>query len=417
MSEYTYSPIMNYATRQRESIDLPYVGGASLEYVAGWVKYYIGDILKDYAPLRSPTFVGAPKAPTPSAGDNSTRIATTAFVNSAIQDALRGAGLATVYTYKGSVNSYADLPASGNTVGDVYNIITADATHDILPGDNVAWDGSQWDKLAGLVDLEGYAPINSPAFTGVPTADTAAKGTNTIQLATTAFVQTALGDYTKTSDLGDLALLDNIPHTKISDWDQATSNFLTEHQSLNGVVKTTGNQSIAGTKTFSSSPQVPTASAGDSSQKAASTAFVQNAVNAAGDSYVKTTGNQTVDGVKTFNSSPKAPTPATGDNSTKVATTAFVQDAISNANITASVPVTKVTATWPANATSLTITDNSITATNLVVIVAPTTETAFDAVALAKITSTSQSAGRIVLTALGTAPSSATPIAIAIIGD
>jgi len=40
---------------------------------------------------------------------------------------------------------------------------------------------------------------------------------------------------------------------------------------------------------------------------------------------VGTSGDQTVAGVKTFSSSPIAPTPTTGDNTTKVATTAFVK--------------------------------------------------------------------------------------------
>jgi hypothetical protein len=39
----------------------------------------------------------------------------------------------------------------------------------------------------------GYAPINSPSFTGVPVAVTAMAGTNSTQLATTAFVANALG--------------------------------------------------------------------------------------------------------------------------------------------------------------------------------------------------------------------------------
>lgn len=42
------------------------------------------------------------------------------------------------------------------------------------------------------------------------------------------------------------------------------------------------------------------------------------------------TGNETVAGVKTFSSSPIAPTPTTGDNTTKVATTAFVASALVN---------------------------------------------------------------------------------------
>src|SRR5262245_66063123 len=40
-----------------------------------------------YAPINSPTFTGDPKAPTPTAGDNDTSIATTAFVTSAISTA------------------------------------------------------------------------------------------------------------------------------------------------------------------------------------------------------------------------------------------------------------------------------------------------------------------------------------------
>lgn len=40
--------------------------------------------------------------------------------------------------------------------------------------------------------ISSKADINSPALTGTPTAPTASSGTNTTQLATTAFVQTAL---------------------------------------------------------------------------------------------------------------------------------------------------------------------------------------------------------------------------------
>ena len=39
------------------------------------------------------------------------------------------------------------------------------------------------------VDLSSYAPLASPALTGVPTAPTAAAGTNTTQIATTAFAK------------------------------------------------------------------------------------------------------------------------------------------------------------------------------------------------------------------------------------
>ena len=70
-------------------------------------------------------------------------------------------GLTTVYQYKGSVATYADLPTTGQKVGDVWNVETADPDHGIKAGDNVAWDGAQWDALGGNHDLSGYARLNS----------------------------------------------------------------------------------------------------------------------------------------------------------------------------------------------------------------------------------------------------------------
>lgn len=69
-------------------------------------------------------------------------------------------GLTTVYQYKGSVATYADLPTTGQKVGDVWNVETADPDHGIKAGDNVAWDGAQWDALGGNHDLSGYAQLN-----------------------------------------------------------------------------------------------------------------------------------------------------------------------------------------------------------------------------------------------------------------
>lgn len=79
-------------------------------------------------------------------------------------------GLATVYKYNGSVETYADLPTSGQQVGDVWNVETADPDHGIKAGDNVAWDGAQWDTLGGNHDLNGYAQLNSAnTFTALNT--------------------------------------------------------------------------------------------------------------------------------------------------------------------------------------------------------------------------------------------------------
>ena len=101
------------------------------------------------APLVSPTFTGTPVAPTASdATTNTTQIATTAFVQS----------------------------VSGGLVADAIN----DGTTGVAPSQNAVFDG-----------LALKAPIADAIFTGTPTAPTAASGTNTTQIATTAFVQSA----------------------------------------------------------------------------------------------------------------------------------------------------------------------------------------------------------------------------------
>ena len=53
-------------------------------------------------------------------------------------------------SYKGQVTAYSDLPASPST-GDMYNVTTADSTHGLLAGDNVIWDGTDWDVLTGTI--------------------------------------------------------------------------------------------------------------------------------------------------------------------------------------------------------------------------------------------------------------------------
>ena len=60
-------------------------------------------------------------------------------------------------------------------------------------------DSSQKIATTGYVKGQQYAPLNSPALTGTPTAPTASPGTNTTQVATTAFVETAIGFTAPTS--------------------------------------------------------------------------------------------------------------------------------------------------------------------------------------------------------------------------
>lgn len=73
-----------------------------------------------------------------------------------------------VYRVKGTKATVSDLPTTGNTVGDVWNVTSASGTigeADYVPaGTNYVWklkDGSttegEWDALGGTVDLSGYA--------------------------------------------------------------------------------------------------------------------------------------------------------------------------------------------------------------------------------------------------------------------
>ena len=65
--------------------------------------------------------------------------------------------IAKAVNYRGSVNSYGELPKSGMAVGDMYNITTADKANSIKAGDNVVYNGNSWDNMGGTIDLSGYA--------------------------------------------------------------------------------------------------------------------------------------------------------------------------------------------------------------------------------------------------------------------
>ena len=114
--------------------------------------------------LSSPTFTGAPLAPTPSTGTNTTQIATTAFVNAEVAALV------------------ASAPATLNTLNELATAIGDDANFSTTITNSIA----------------AKAPLADPTFTGIPAAATASAGTNTTQLATTAFVTGALGSYSTT---------------------------------------------------------------------------------------------------------------------------------------------------------------------------------------------------------------------------
>lgn len=86
-----------------------------------------------------------------------------------------------VFTFKGSVTTYDDLPTENQEIGDVYNIEQADPDEGILAGDNVVWTGDSWDKLAGSVDLSAYATKEYVEDNFVPFTVEGTNGTALIQ--------------------------------------------------------------------------------------------------------------------------------------------------------------------------------------------------------------------------------------------
>lgn len=90
------------------------------------------------------------------------------------------ASVAAALDYKGTKDTYEELPAEGNKKGDVWNVVGA---HGTTPaGTNYAWDGTQWDPLGGTIDLSGYYTKTqvddaiSTAKTELEAADTALEG-------------------------------------------------------------------------------------------------------------------------------------------------------------------------------------------------------------------------------------------------
>ena len=148
-------------------------------------KSQVDALLAGKAPLASPGFTGVPTAPTAPANTNSTQIATTAFVNTAIAGFGAGDMAAAIYDTDndGKVDAaeVADAVPWSGIIGKPTGF--APSSHGHAVGD-----------ISGLQSaLNSKSPLTSPAFSGTPTAPTASTGTNTTQIATTAFVAAAIG--------------------------------------------------------------------------------------------------------------------------------------------------------------------------------------------------------------------------------
>ena len=99
------------------------------------------------ANLASPTFTGTPAAPTAASGTNTTQIATTAFVKTAVDNAIAGV---TQFSYE----VVTTLPVTGVN-GKIYLVAHSHGTGDAY--DEYIWTGSGYEKIGNTdVDLSGY---------------------------------------------------------------------------------------------------------------------------------------------------------------------------------------------------------------------------------------------------------------------
>ncbi|MFV3329324.1 phage tail protein [Pseudomonas sp. NY15437] len=154
----------------------------------------------------------------------------------------------------------------------------------------------------------GLAKLASPAFSGVPTAPTAAVGNNTQQLATTAFTQAAIAP---------LAPVASPAFTGTPTAPTAAVGSNTQQLATTAFVQASVAPLAAiASPAFSGVPTAPTAAAGTNSQQLATTAFIQAAI-----------APLAVSASPAFTGNPTAPTPAQFDNDSSIATTSFVQNA------------------------------------------------------------------------------------------
>ncbi|WP_129967510.1 phage tail protein [Escherichia coli] len=170
-----------------------------------------------YAPKESPTFTGTPKAPTPAAGNNTTQVATTAFVQAALTALINGAP-ATLDTLKEIAAAINNDPKFSTTINNA---------------------------------LALKAPLSSPALTGTPTAPTAAQSVNNTQIATTAFVKSAIAAMVGSAPAA-LDTLNELAAALGNDPNFATTmlNALSGKQPLDNTLTNLSGKDVAGLLTY-----------------------------------------------------------------------------------------------------------------------------------------------------------------------
>jgi hypothetical protein len=239
----------------------------------------------NYAPLASPVFTGTPTAPTPAAGASDGEIATAAWVMARIA-AIPAGGVTSFNTRTGAVSlvwsdvsavggaplaspSFTGVPLAGTAPlhTNTNQIATTAFVLNELASQTLV---STFNSRSGAVTLQasdvsgvGGALLAGPAFTGVPTAPTAAAGNSTTQLATTAFVAAAIAAIP--------------PAVNVSSFNTRTGAVTLQGTDISGA-----GGALLASPALTGTPTAPTPAAGDNSTNIATTAFV--AANAGGSS-------------------------------------------------------------------------------------------------------------------------------------
>lgn len=282
------------------------------------------------APLASPTFTGTPAAPTATAGTSTTQLATTAFVTTA--DNLKANLASPAFTGTPTAPTAAALTSTTQIATTAF---VTTAINNLIAAAPGALD--TLDELAAALGddanfattitnaLALKAPLASPALTGTPTAPTAAAGTNTTQLATTAHVfaerANAATLTNKTLGNSNIVTLRDDRFTLQDDADNTKQVVFQLSGITTGATRTLAVPNASTTLVGTDVAQTLTNKTLTSPTITTPTGIVKGDV---GLGNVDNTSDATKFASPALTGNPTAPTQAAGTNNTRIATTAFV---------------------------------------------------------------------------------------------
>jgi hypothetical protein len=317
------------------------------------------------SPLVSPAFTGIPAAPTATVGTNTTQLATTAFVTSAVSSAVSG----TVATAN-KLTTARTIATSGDATGSVVFDGTVNVTIPLVLSSSGVTAGT-YTKIT--VDAKGRVTVgaNPTTIAGYSITDAVYKAKYTAVTDFNTLMTTGIFDFTvgsntnaATTDTGRLVVdFDtaipfqlwypddvNVIYKRnyiTSAWGAWTNLISASNMGLGNVTNESKTVMFT-TPTFTGTPVAPTAAVNTNTTQVATTQFVLGQVGTAsplvngtvavGTSYLYSRQDHVhpIDATRAplvspiFTGAPAAPTATVGTNTTQLATTAFVATTVAN---------------------------------------------------------------------------------------